>query len=171
MKTNLLYLFVFMLLALAGLGFVLQKIHNLETSAIQFSISLSGANKDILVLYHRSKNQHFSAERRIKRKIVGDGTIRTFNYELPKGTSNVRIDLGQNKNQEKIDIENIIIKDSKDHFKIIKNKQLRQLRFNRYCSNFKTTESGLSFTTHTVGRRYAPQIEDLNIPYLLYFTR
>lgn len=171
MKANVAYGFVFIVLVLTSFGFVFQELNNFQGEPIQFSISLSGAKGDFLVLYHRNKSESYAGERMIKRRIVGDGIIRIFDYEFPEETSNVRIDLSENANQEQLIIENITIKDAKGNSKIIKDKQLRQLRFNPYCHNFEVTEHGLSFNTQTIGTRYTPQIEDLNIPYLLYYAR
>lgn len=171
MKANFIYGFVFTMLMLMSFGFLFKKLNKYETGAIQFSITLSGVKGDFLVLYHRNKSESHAAERRIKRRIIGDGEIRTFNYELPQKTSIVRIDLSENANQEQLVIKNITIKDAKGNTKIIKDKHLKDLRFNRYCHNFEATEIGLSFNTQTIGSTYAPKIEDLNIPYLLYYAR
>jgi len=171
MKTSITYMLIFTLLTGVGFAFVCNKVNSIEVSPIQLSIALLVEEEDFLVLYHRSKNEHFTKEKRIKQRITGDSILHTFNYQLPAGTTNVRIDLSQNKNQEYITINNITLDDAKGNSKILKDEQLRALRFNRYCHNFETSEKGLRFNTQTRGARYSPQIEDLNLPYLLYYAR
>jgi len=159
MKISITYIIIFMLLTGIGLGVVWHKLNHIEILDIQFSITLSGEEGDFFVLYHRTKNQIFSIEKRIKRRIVGDGVLRTLDYQLPAGTTNVRIDLSQK------------IQEAKGSSKILKDEQLRSLRFNNYCHNFQSSEKGLWFNTRTIGARYKPRIDDLNLPYLLYYTR
>jgi len=171
MKDSISYILIFVLLAGASFGIVWYQIKYIEVPSVQFSITLSGEKGDFFVLFYRAQNESFSKEKMIKQRIVGDGVLRTFKYSLPEGTTNVRIDLSENQNQEHLTINNIEIIDGKGKSKIISHQQLKSLPFNSYCYNFEQSENGLRFNTQSFGDRYAPKIDHLNIPYLLYFSK
>ncbi len=170
MKTSISYIVIFMLLTAVSVGFVWHQLKQVEIGPVQLSISLSATKGDFMHLFHRTKNENFSKHKKIKKRLVGDGVLRTFQYNLPARTSNVRVDLSQNQNQEKLMIQNISLIDAKGNSKTISGQQLRQLRFNKYCNNFVETQQGLRFETNMVKQVYHPQIEDLNIAYLLYYA-
>lgn len=171
MKTSISYILIFILLTGIGSGIVWHKLKHIEVPHVQFSITLSGENEDFLVLYYRTKNEVYTIEKRIKQTIAGDSVFRTFDYQLPAGATHVRIDFSQNVNETNLIIKNIALKDANGSSKIIEDEQLRSLRFNHYCHNFELSEKGLQFNARTIGKRSIPRIEDMNLPYLLYYSR
>jgi len=171
MRNSISYILIFILLAGVSFSFVSYQLNNIEVDTFQFSITLSAEKEDSLTLFHRSQKQIYSKERKIKRKIDGDYSLHTFDYQLPAGTTNIRIDLSQNQEQKQLTINNITIKDTKGNSKILSNQQLQLLRFNPYCYGFVQIDQGLRFKTKAIYPHYAPQIDDFNIPYQLYYSR
>jgi len=166
-----LFILLFIIFALCCVGAVQYLLQKNEFPTFNLSIELVAHQSDFLMLYHRNMNEKFSRDRRIKHHIAAGDTFEKIEFNLPKGASNIRLKLSENKKQAFVKIKQIVLQDNNGNTKIIDRNFLNYLHFNKYCHNIKETENDLTIEFREVAKRYDPHLTDLNLSYLLYYAR
>jgi hypothetical protein len=126
------YLFIYLVIILIH---SCDKIDNVYRNKLIFSVEMKILEDDILEVYFDNRETNrFQSKDVIRKEIIGDTVYQKFNFIINKNVfpNRIRLDLGENLNQKKIQIRNIELKYNSGRHLFTKKEIKKYFRANIY---------------------------------------
>ena len=165
MSKNLKYILCYAVLVIGTFSFVFWKVdYNIKNSTnYNITIVLRCKKQDISVLWKRTQASEFHKDHRETRTCNGHMNNNILHYEVPFDTPIVRWNYSRNQAQNKIVIEEILVKKNQEK-KILKGKDILSFfKPNRYIKQHTLENGNLVLLPKAINGKYAPFFHELDL--------